>query len=98
LPVGYKDATNVAGTFIITALHSLRDVGVELETVARDLAALAKLEPPDPRDFLKRANTTKDPRGDEADIRSDLRLALRRLDETEVLVKERREFIKQLLG
>jgi hypothetical protein len=98
LPVGYKDATNVAATFVIGALHSLRDVGVELEAVARDLAALAKLEPPNERDFLKRANTLKDPRGEEADIHSDLRLMLRRLDETEVLVKERREFIKKLLG
>jgi hypothetical protein len=95
--IGFKDATNLAASFVITALHALRDVGSELDTVARDLAALAKLEPPNERDFLKRANSVKDPRGEEADIHSDLRLMLRRLDETEVLVKERREFIKKLL-
>lgn len=96
--IGYRDSTNLAASFVITALHALRDVGSELESVARDLAGLARLEPPDERDFLKKATSVKDPRGEETDIHSDLRLMLRRLDETEVLLKERREFIKKLLG
>jgi hypothetical protein len=95
--IGYKDSTNLAASFVITALHALRDVGSELDTVERDLAALAKLQPPNERDFLKRPNSLKDPRGEEVDIKSDLRLMLRRLDETETLVKERREFIRKLL-
>jgi hypothetical protein len=96
--IGYRDPTNLAASFVITALHALRDAEPELQGTERNLAVLDNTKPADPRDFLHRADAIADPQGQAADIRSDLRLMLRRLDETEVLLRERREFIKKLVG
>jgi hypothetical protein len=98
MKINYKDTTNQAASFILTALHAVRDAESELQGVERDLAALGKLEPPNPHDFLRRADAVQNPRADEADIKSDLRLMASRLNELKTLTNERIEQVKALLA
>jgi hypothetical protein len=97
MKTNFKDASNAAGSAILTALTSLRTVESDLRDVVRDLGALKTLEPPDPRDFLHKADAVADPAQEIADLKSDAHLMVQRLNEIVSVAELRRIFIEQHL-
>jgi hypothetical protein len=97
MKVNYRDSTNTAATAIKTAQNALRDAQGDLRGVQRDLSDLSRMSPPDPTDFLHKADVVKDPNGEVVSIKSDLKTMLTNLDKAEQHMAELRAFLKSLL-
>lgn len=93
----YQDSVNAAATQIKTAQNALRDAVGDLRGVQRDIYDLTQMPPVDEHDFLHRADVVKDPKGEVASIKSDLKTMLGNLDKTEASMGELRAFLKKLL-
>jgi len=93
----YRDATNSAATSIKTAEFALRDAQGDLRGVQRDLSDLSRMAPVNPRDFLHQADAVKDPKGEVASIKSDLKTMLNNLAKAEQHMAELRALLKSLL-
>jgi hypothetical protein len=93
----YQDSTNAAATQIKTAQNALRDALGDLRGVQRDISDLTQMPPVDEHDFLHQADTVKDPKGEVASIKSDLKGMLNNLDKAENHMAEFRAFLKKLL-
>jgi hypothetical protein len=97
MKINYRDSTNAAATAIKTAQNALRDAHGDLGRVERDSGDLRRMTPPDPGDFLHKADVVNDPKGEVASIKSDLKTMLNNLDKTEQHLAELRSFLKKLL-
>jgi hypothetical protein len=82
----------------LTASTRLQEALPDLERVERDdLGKLAKLEPADPHDFLRKADAVADPKGEIAAIQRRLGEALNYLDRADNFSRQHRAAIQRVL-
>jgi hypothetical protein len=96
--INYHDNTDLAGTDFLTVTTSLKNAEGNLRAVGQDKFALSIMETPNPRDFLRRADAVQSPQEEIARIDADLRHILKRIDEAEALIRQRRDQVQALLG
>jgi hypothetical protein len=96
--INFHDNTELVGTDFVTVTTALKNAEGNLRAVGQDKSALSKMETQNPRDFLRRPDVVQAPKDEIARIDADLRHALKRLDEAEALIKQRREQLQALLG
>jgi hypothetical protein len=92
----FRENIELLLTDLLTAVTTLKNAETNVHGVAQDLATLNKMETPDPRDFIHKANVLEDPKREIALIYHDFPLLFRRLDEAEALLKQRRAELQEL--
>jgi hypothetical protein len=94
----FRENIELLLTDFLTAVTTLKNAETNVRGVAQDLAALQKMETPDPHDFIRKPNVLEDPKREIALIHHDFPLMFRRLAEAEALIKQRREELQALLA
>jgi hypothetical protein len=98
LKVNYQENVGAAKTDAMTALNGLKELlSRDLPATATDLARLGPMKAPDPHEFMRKPGVVQDPKGEIADIHSDLKWILKTLADAEVLIKENRALVTELL-
>ena len=93
-----ENADSVASAILIASTR-LQESLPDFERIERDdFGKLAKLEPADPHEFLRKPDAVLDPRGEEAAIRQRLGEALNYLDRADKFSAQHREALQRLLA
>jgi hypothetical protein len=94
----FHENADLAGTDFLTATTSLKNAEPNLRAVGQDKSTLKNTDARDPHDYIHKPGTVENPKEEIARIDADLRHMLKRLDEAEGLIRQRREQVLALLA